>query len=68
MNDNPESVEEEINFVLDSLMWRMGATGKERVMKLNECFKQIINLSLPALHRYMLWSASEKKHLFDCDK
>ena len=46
-------------------MFRVGATGKERIMKINECFKQIINLSLPALHRYVLWMASEKKHWFD---
>ena len=58
-------MEDEINLVLDSILFRMGATGKERIMKINECLKQIINLSLPALHRYLLWSASEKKHFFD---
>lgn len=65
LEDLSEAIEEEINIILDSIMFRVGATGKERMMKINECFKQIINLSLPALHRYMLWMASEKKHLFE---
>lgn len=53
-----ENAEDEINIILDSIRFRMGATGKERVNKVHECFKQIINLSLPALHRYILWAAT----------
>ena len=44
--------------------FRIGATGKERINTLNEYYRQILNISFPALHRYMLWTASEQKHLF----
>ena len=59
-----ENTSEEINVIIDSLRSRIGATGKERINTINEYFRQIVNLSLPALHRYMMWSASEGKHLF----
>ena len=49
---------------MDNLRSRIGATGKERISTINEYFRQIVNLSLPALHRYMMWSAAEEKHLF----
>lgn len=58
----------EINEIIDNLRSRIGATGKERINTINEYFRQIVNLSLPALHRYMMWSASEKKHLFAQDE
>jgi hypothetical protein len=48
----------EINSILDSLRTRIGATGRERVNTINEYFKQIVNISFPALHRYMMWTAS----------
>lgn len=54
----------QINEIIDNLRSRIGATGKERINTINEYFRQIVNLSLPALHRYMMWSAAEKKHLF----
>jgi hypothetical protein len=57
----------EINSILDSLRTRIGATGRERVNTINEYFKQIVNISFPALHRYMMWTASERKHLFSED-
>lgn len=62
-----EEHNEEINQIIDSLRSRIGATGKERINTINEYFRQIVNLSLPALHRYMMWSASEGKHLFSPD-
>jgi hypothetical protein len=46
--------------------FRMGALGRERIQKQTECFTQIINLSLPALHRYLLWATTESKHAFSC--
>ena len=49
---------------MDNLRSRIGATGRERISTINEYFRQIVNLSLPALHRYMMWSAAEEKHLF----
>lgn len=50
--------------MLDCISFRIGAIGRERVQKQNECYKQIINLSLPALHRYLMWAATEGKHVF----
>ena len=58
----------EINSVIDSLRYKIGATGRERINTINEYFKQIVNLSLPALHRYMMWSAAEGRHLFSEDE
>ena len=59
-----ENTASEINEIIDSLRSRIGATGRERINTINEYFRQIVNLSLPALHRYMMWSASEGRHLF----
>lgn len=50
---------------MDSMFYRVGATGKERINKLNEYFKQVINHSIPAISRYFLWSSSSEKHWFD---
>lgn len=62
-----EDTSTEINGIIDSLRYRIGATGKERINTINEYFRQIVNLSLPALHRYMMWSAAEGRHLFGSD-
>jgi hypothetical protein len=66
-SNNGEDTASEINSIIDSLRYRIGATGKERINTINEYFRQIVNLSLPALHRYMMWSAAEGKHLFGND-
>jgi hypothetical protein len=58
----------ELNGIIDSLRYRIGATGRERINTINEYFRQIVNLSLPALHRYMMWSAAEGRHLFGQDE
>jgi polyhydroxyalkanoate synthesis regulator phasin len=50
---------DQINQIIDNLRYRIGAAGKERISTINEYFRQIVNLSLPALHRYMMWSATE---------
>lgn len=55
---------EEINIILDSLRFRISATGKERVNTVNEYFRQIVNNCFPALNRYLMWSAIEGKHIF----
>jgi hypothetical protein len=64
---NGENTETELNGIIDSLRSRIGATGRERINTINEYFRQIVNLSLPALHRYMMWSASEGRHLFSSE-
>lgn len=56
--DREENAEEEINIILDSIRFLVGATGKERINKVQECFKQITNLSFPAMHRYLIWAAT----------
>lgn len=57
MKPGPD-VDVEINIMLDSMRYRLGATGKERVMKVNEFFKQIIHLSLPPVLRHLVWDAT----------
>jgi hypothetical protein len=59
-----EEKNKEINCIIDNLRYKIGAAGKERINTINEYFRQIVNLSLPALHRYMMWSATEENHLF----
>ena len=49
---------------MDNLRFKIGARGIERIHTINEYFRQIINISLPALHKYMMWSASAERHLF----
>jgi hypothetical protein len=51
--------EDEINLILDNLRNRVGATGSERQGKITYIFKQIIHLSFPALHRYLMWTAKD---------
>jgi vacuolar-type H+-ATPase subunit H len=58
---------EEVNIILDSLRYRISATGKERVNSVNEYFRQIANTCFPALNRYLMWSALERRHLFSAD-
>lgn len=55
----------EINICLDSIVYRVGANGKERKSVLNKLYKDIINFSLPALHRYFVWAADRGAHLFN---
>lgn len=65
---NGEDPSVELNEIIDSLRYKIGATGKQRINTINEYFRQIVNLSLPALHRYMMWSAAENRHLFGNDE
>lgn len=44
---------------------RFGATGKERVNALNYLFKQVVEIFIPLHMKYILWIASEGKHMFD---
>lgn len=49
--------ENEINLLLDSMRFRLGATGKERVTAVNYFFKQILDICLPTHFRYFLHTA-----------
>jgi hypothetical protein len=62
-NNKKEDDLDEINIILDSMRYRIGATGKERISTVNEFFKQILNICFPALDRYLMWSASEQQHI-----
>lgn len=62
-----ERNEEEVNMTLDSLRYRISATGKERIGILNEHLKQISSNCFPALTRYLMWSACEGRHFFNGD-
>jgi hypothetical protein len=54
----------ELNLAIDSLIYRFGATGKERKSNINESYKQIMSVAPPAVYRYLLWAAKERTHLF----
>ena len=49
---------------IDSVLYRFGATGKERESNISESYKQILSLSYPNTGRYLLWAARENAHLF----
>lgn len=47
------------------MSFRIGGAGRDRINKQNYFYKQIINLSLPPMHRYLMWAATENKHIFN---
>jgi hypothetical protein len=63
-----ESDIDEINIILDSMRYRIGATGKERVNSVNDYFQSILNICFPPLQRYLMWSAANSEHLFEENK
>lgn len=64
INENEEVDEDELNLLLDTLKLKVGAMCKERQNTINYYFKQWIHLCYPALHRFLLWTATEGKHDF----
>lgn len=56
--------EDEVNVLLDTLKLRVGASCKERQTCINYYFKQWIHLCYPALHRFLMWTATEGTHYF----
>ncbi|CAD8192837.1 unnamed protein product [Paramecium octaurelia] len=50
----------EINLLLDSMRFRVGGGGKERVSASNYFFQQIMEICFPIHVRYMLWAASSE--------
>lgn len=56
--------EGEVSLLIDSLRFRLGASGKERTSAINFFFKQIIDLNVPVHMKYLLWTAAEGKDLF----
>ena len=54
----------ELNICLDSILYRLGALGKERKTALSKLYQDLLNFSQPAFYRYMLWTAVRKTHLF----
>jgi len=54
----------ELNICLDSILYRMGAQGKQRKAALTKLYQDLLNFSQPAIYRYMLWTAVRKTHLF----
>lgn len=47
---------DKINLLLDTLKYRIGASGRERQSKLTYHYKSIVNTLFPALYRYLLLS------------
>ncbi|KAL4506053.1 hypothetical protein ABPG72_013814 [Tetrahymena utriculariae] len=56
--------ENEINLLLDSLRFRLGATGKERITAINYFFKQILDICIPTHFRYLLYTADAEEDMF----
>ncbi|CAK63476.1 unnamed protein product (macronuclear) [Paramecium tetraurelia] len=50
----------EINLLLDSMRFRVGGGGKERVNASNYFFQQIMEICFPIHVRYMLWAATSE--------
>lgn len=44
--------------------FRIGANGVDRQGTINYYFKQMINIYVPAFHRYMMWIADSQTELF----
>ena len=63
----PGVVRNELNLALDSIIYRYGATGKERESNISESYRHILALSPSLVHRYFLWAAKHGTHLFDLD-
>eukprot|EP01017_Pseudomicrothorax_dubius_P051019 TRINITY_DN974_c0_g1_i4.p1 TRINITY_DN974_c0_g1~~TRINITY_DN974_c0_g1_i4.p1 ORF type:complete len:425 (+),score=90.32 TRINITY_DN974_c0_g1_i4:58-1332(+) len=55
----------EVDLLLDSMRLRFGANGKERVNAINYLFNQIVDIFIPLHMKYVLWIATEGKHVFD---
>ena len=56
---------DKINLLLDTLKYRIGASGRERQAKLTYQYKSIVNTLFPALYRYLLFSSYHKFDMFD---
>lgn len=55
---------DKINLLLDTLKYRIGASGRERQSKLAYQYKSIVNTMFPALYRYLLYSSLHKFDIF----
>lgn len=55
---------DKINLLMDTLKYRIGASGRERQAKINFQFKNIVNTLFPALYRYILICAFKEIDLF----
>lgn len=62
--DDSEERNNELNLAIDSMIYRFGATGKERKNNINESYRQIMSVAPPTMHRYFLWAARERAHFF----
>lgn len=59
---------DKINLLLDTLKYRIGASGRERQCKLAYHFKSIVNTMFPALYRYLLICCMKKLDIFSNDE
>lgn len=54
----------EINICLDSCIYRIGASGSERMAILDILYKGFINRNLPNIYRFLLWASMHRKANF----
>jgi hypothetical protein len=55
--EDGEEKNNEINLALDSIIYRYGATGKERKNNITESYRQILAITPSIVQRYLLWAA-----------
>lgn len=53
----------EISLLLDSMRFRVGGGGKERVNAANYFFNQIMDICVPIHVRYLLWSSTNSNYI-----
>jgi len=57
--------ESEVSLLIDSLRFRFGASGKERIEVVNYMFKQVVEFLVPVHMKYLLWAATTNKDMFN---
>jgi hypothetical protein len=57
--------ESEVSLLIDSLRFRFGASGKERIEVVNYMFKQVVEFLVPVHMKYLLWAATQNKDMFN---
>jgi hypothetical protein len=62
--DKQQIDEDKVNLLLNTLKYRIGPSGKEREVKLEYYFKNVVNTWFPALHRYLFVTAAYQLDIF----
>lgn len=58
----------EVEDILKSLQLRSGTFGEERKNMINNLFKSVIEMNFPDYAKYLFWSSTTNKGIFDLSK